>query len=186
MPNKPITPQQKTKKLYITKDEGKYINWIGDPENPHTTRDMGIIKKWANFEESIRVDEFGAYVEVTPNPITPQPTEKLEEEIKVKWHSLTCDLIKEMSKGGLQKNIPELNQYFSQWEEKCLNMFSQELSKQREEMERKIMELDKNVRKFKAPNQVKNKNSWETGKYAATNYLTNELLKSLTTNKGTK
>jgi hypothetical protein len=95
-------------------------------------------------------------------PKNEQPTEKLEEVIKVKWHSLTCDLIKEMSKGGLQKNIPELNQYFSQWEEKCLNMFSQELSKQRKEMDlmlamiesvtndtsrEEILEMIKNTRK---------------------------------------
>lgn len=60
------------------------------------------------------------------NP-TPQPV--LPEAVKTTWHLLTHELIEEMSKNGLKKNSLEANQYFSQWEEKCLNLFRAELTR---------------------------------------------------------
>lgn len=47
------------------------------------------------------------------------------------------------------------------------------------EITNKVIELDKNIRRFKPASQVKNKNSWSTGRYAATNYLTNGVLGSI-------
>lgn len=50
----------KEKKFYITKQETEKLwNYIGDPLNPNTTLDAGLIE--VNREE-IRVDQFGAYV----------------------------------------------------------------------------------------------------------------------------
>jgi len=48
------------KKYYLTKYEtGNLWNYVGDPINPNTTFDVGLIE--VNTEE-IRVDQFGSYV----------------------------------------------------------------------------------------------------------------------------
>lgn len=50
----------KSKKYYLTKQEtDKLWNYIGDPLNPNTTMDAGLVE--VDMEE-IRVDQFGAYV----------------------------------------------------------------------------------------------------------------------------
>ncbi len=51
----------KEKKYYLTKEEGvgKLWNYVGDPLNPNTTLDAGLIEV---YREEIRVDQFGAYV----------------------------------------------------------------------------------------------------------------------------
>jgi len=48
-----------------------------------------------------------------------------------------------------------------------------------DEVTNKVLELDKNIRRYKPTHQVKNKNSWKTGIYAATNYIVNNLLEAL-------
>lgn len=49
------------KKLYLTKQtSGDNWHYIGDPLNPHTTMDVGIVSVPDRCE--IRVDDFGAYV----------------------------------------------------------------------------------------------------------------------------
>lgn len=51
----------KEKKLYLTKHEtGKLWNYIGDPLNPRTTFDMGLIEVIDPSE--IKVDTYGAYI----------------------------------------------------------------------------------------------------------------------------
>ena len=51
------------KKLYLTKQNGDGKTWyyVGDPINPNTTFDVGMVEVPDRAE--IRVDEFGAYVE---------------------------------------------------------------------------------------------------------------------------
>jgi len=51
------------KKIYLTKQrgDGKTWDYVGDPLNPTTTFDMGMVEVLDRTE--IRVDEFGAYVE---------------------------------------------------------------------------------------------------------------------------
>lgn len=49
------------KKLYLTKQENdKLWNYIGDPLNPNTTLDAGLVT--VEDKSEIRVDDFGAYV----------------------------------------------------------------------------------------------------------------------------
>ena len=49
------------KRIYLTKQiDNKSWYYVGDPLNPNTTLDTGIIN--VDLKE-IRVDEFGAYVE---------------------------------------------------------------------------------------------------------------------------
>ena len=48
------------KKYYLTKQETEKLwNYVGDPLNPRTTFDVGLMEV---EREEIRVDEFGAYV----------------------------------------------------------------------------------------------------------------------------
>ena len=123
-----MTPQPTTKRLYLTKDEDPFINWIGDPEHPHTTRDMGIIKKWANFEESIRVDKFGAYVEVTFSPATPQPAAKLSSWYQ-KWFA--GEEINELSDEEEQALL-ELNKIFNDFEQELRDECKMDMTEQEE------------------------------------------------------
>lgn len=49
------------KKLYLTTQENNTLwNYVGDPINPNTTLDVGLIEVQDRSE--IRVDEFGAYI----------------------------------------------------------------------------------------------------------------------------
>lgn len=49
------------KKLYLTKQENKKLwNYVGDPLNPNTTFDVGLVKI-EDISET-RVDEHGSYV----------------------------------------------------------------------------------------------------------------------------
>ena len=50
----------KEKRLYLTKQETDRLwNYVGDPINPNTTLDVGLIEV---DREEIRVDQFGSYV----------------------------------------------------------------------------------------------------------------------------
>lgn len=49
------------KKLYLTKKETAILwNYIGDPTNPNTTLDTGMVE--VTDRNEIRVDDHGAYV----------------------------------------------------------------------------------------------------------------------------
>ena len=50
------------KRLYLTKQENDTTwNYVGDPLNPYTTLDVGIISG-VTYEE-MRVDQYGTYIE---------------------------------------------------------------------------------------------------------------------------
>ena len=50
----------KEKKYYITKQEtDKLWNFVGDPINPFSTMDAGLIEA---TREEMRVDQFGLYI----------------------------------------------------------------------------------------------------------------------------
>ena len=50
------------KRFYLTKQASATLwHYIGDPKNPNTTFDMGIIT--VEDKSEIRVDDFGMYVE---------------------------------------------------------------------------------------------------------------------------
>lgn len=52
---------EKEKKLYLTKQETKtQWNYIGDPLNPTTTLDTGLVT--VEDKSEIKVDDFGAYI----------------------------------------------------------------------------------------------------------------------------
>ncbi len=49
------------KKFYLTKQQtDKLWNYVGDPINPHTTLDIGLVE--VEDKSEIKVDNFGAYV----------------------------------------------------------------------------------------------------------------------------
>lgn len=49
------------KNFYLTKQEtDKLWNYVGDPLNPHTTLDIGLVE--VRDRSEIKVDNFGAYV----------------------------------------------------------------------------------------------------------------------------
>jgi hypothetical protein len=50
------------KRLYITKEtQDNYWHYVGDPLNPFTTLDVGLVK--IEDKSEIKVDDYGAYVE---------------------------------------------------------------------------------------------------------------------------
>lgn len=61
---RPIVNASSEKRFYLTKEEGNGLwNYVGDPLNPNTTLDAGLIKV---DREEIKVDQFGAYVTRKP------------------------------------------------------------------------------------------------------------------------
>jgi hypothetical protein len=69
------------KKLYLTKQTSS-TDWyyIGDPLNPHTTMDTGIVK--VEDKSEIRIDEFGAYVVRIFSSTPPSEVSTWEERLK--------------------------------------------------------------------------------------------------------
>lgn len=72
------------KKFYLTKlAKPGFWHYVGDPLHPNTTMDTGII---AVYNEDIRVDEFGSYVEYKIDKTMNTQQEEKEGMKTTKWY----------------------------------------------------------------------------------------------------